>query len=125
VQAAEHRHRRLDRVPAEEDHDIARLHTPFRQADRHPDRGAAQLIKREHAIVEDQRRLLGVLLRTACKVAPQVSVTPVSLGVIAISLGLERHGRHCSPPVIMLSGDCHSSVDAEHGAGDEAAARAE
>ena len=72
---------------------------------------------------------------TAREVAPQVPVTPVSVGVVTIGLGLECQGRHRGPPLVMLSirdgscrarsGNCHASIDAEHGSGDEAAAAAE
>src|SRR5207253_338630 len=108
-----------------EDYHVARLHATVCQADRNADGGASELIEREEAVVEDQRRLLRILLRATSKVAPQVCVTPVSLGVIAICLGLKRHGRHVPPPVFMLSGDCHSSVDAQHSPGDKAAAGSE
>ena len=103
VHAAEHRHRRLDRVAAEEDHDVPGLDAALREPHRHADGRPPELIECEDAIVEDQRRLLRVLRGATGKVAPQISVTPVPLGVIAIGFGLERQGRHRLPPLCMLS----------------------
>ena len=90
VHATEHRHRGLDRVTPEEDDDVSRLDTALGEPERHAYSSPPKLIEREDAVVEDQRRLVRALLRATGEVAPQVSLTPVSLRVIAICLGLER-----------------------------------
>ena len=74
----------------EENHDLSRLDAAVGEQDRHPDGRPPELIERENPVVEDQCRLVRLLGGAAGEVAPQVSLTPVPLGVIAIGLGLER-----------------------------------
>ena len=73
VQAPEHRDRRLDRVAAQQDHDLAGLDAGLREAVGHADRGAAELGVGDRAVVEDQRDPVGVLLRARVEVAPEVA----------------------------------------------------
>jgi hypothetical protein len=80
-------------MPAEQDHDIARGHPTLGEAGRHPDRHAAELLEGHLAVVEDQRRLVRVLVDARREVAPQVAFAPVALGVVAIGLRLERQRR--------------------------------
>ena len=101
VQAPEHRDRRLDRVAAQQDHDLAGLDAALREAVGHPDRGAAELRVGDRAALEEQRDPVGVLLRARVELAPEVALSPVALRVVALGLRLEgqrRPGHFSSPP---------------------------
>ena len=90
VQAPEHRDRGLDRMAAEEDDHVPRLHTAVGEPARHADRGAAQSGEGDLAVLEDQGHLVRVLLDSAVEVLPEVAVAPVPVGVVALGLRLER-----------------------------------
>ncbi len=66
-------------MAAEQDDDVARLDSRLREPDRHADRSTPQPIEREDAVLQDERGLLRVLLGATGKVAPQVSLAPVSI----------------------------------------------
>ena len=107
VQAPEHRDRGLDRVAAEQDHDLPRPDARVRQPVRDGDRRAAQLCIRHRAVLEDQGDARSVLARTRIEVAPQITVLPVALRVVALGLRLElesRHGHCLTGSSMLISG---------------------
>ena len=106
VQAAEQGHGSLDRVAAEQQHDVARLDGGGGQARRQPDGGAAQLVVRDPAVVEDQGDLVGRGVRPCGEIAPQVTGPPVALGVVPVGVWLEAQRGHVETLVARSICDC-------------------
>jgi hypothetical protein len=73
VQAAEHRDRRLDRVTAEQQHHVARLHPAGGQARGERDGRPPQLGVGDAPVVEHQRDLVRALVRAGREVAPEIA----------------------------------------------------
>ena len=93
MQAAEHRDRGLDRVPTQQDHDVAGLDATVREAVGHAQGRAAELVVRDPPVVEHQGHAVAVLLCARVEIAPQVSVAPITLGVVALGLRLKGQRR--------------------------------